>query len=946
VAVITIDGKPYTVEAGKNLLEVCLSLGLDLPYFCWHPALGSVGACRQCAAKQFADEQDQRGRLITACMTPVADGQIFSIHHTQAKQFRATVIESLMTNHPHDCPVCEEGGECHLQDMTEMSDHTLRRYRGKKRTHNNQYLGPLINHEMNRCISCYRCVRFYRDYAGGQDLAALGSHHHVYFGRERDGVLESEFAGNLVEVCPTGVFTDKPFSANYTRKWDLQTAPSVCGHCAVGCNVTPGARYGQVRRVSNRYHSKINGYFLCDRGRFGYGFNHHADRIMPKHSGNGSVDRQSNGVAALQQAVQQARAGDAIVLGVGSGRASLENNFALREFVGSQYFYAGISLTDYESQRLLAEQLVAGSLHLANMQQIEQADAVVILGEDIAETAPRISLALRQASRNQGKEACADVGIEFWQDAAVRRFTGETKTPLFIASLTSTRLDDIATLRVNADPRIIAQIGFYIADLLEGKNSEVNLRDEHRRWANGVVDTLKSAQRPLIITGAGYQQLDLLRASLSLYAAVKRRDNLAKFYYALPECNSLGLSLLLNSNAGVSGLTHPSHPVSKSRSLQDLLDELRRVEKQKKRRVLIVMENDLYRTGEKSNVDELLREVDELIVLDHCTSETTARANSILPVSTIMESQGTLVSAEGRAQRYYSVIASGEGILPSWRLIRDGVQRAVANTTTPCPSNWHTIAAWQRSDDVCDSIAGRFSSLAKIVKLNTLDQMPLSRQSHRYSGRTAMDANVSVASKRPNQDPDSPFTYSMEGQASHGPLENSTWSPGWNSNQAIHKFQQEVAGPLRGGESGVCLFDIDGDAKVSRSHARHDNLEEVSSAMLAYPLHHVFGSEELSAKSPSIAELAPAPCVLINPKSVALLHLKEWDTVICSTVHLSRRLYIRFDSHIPKGLAGVLQMDGCLSNHWPVAVTLVKDKTAMPRPVELIATDTEARHVY
>ena len=225
---IHVDGQSYEVEEGKNLLHACLSAGLDLPYFCWHPAMGSVGACRQCAVIQYQDENDERGRLAMACMTPVADGARFSIEASQAKEFRAEVIEWLMLNHPHDCPVCEEGGECHLQDMTVMTGHTFRRYRGQKRTFRNQYLGPFLNHEMNRCITCYRCVRYYRDYAGGTDLEAFGSRDRMYFGRADDGVLESEFAGNLVEVCPTGVFTDKPFSVTYTRKWDLQSAPSVC----------------------------------------------------------------------------------------------------------------------------------------------------------------------------------------------------------------------------------------------------------------------------------------------------------------------------------------------------------------------------------------------------------------------------------------------------------------------------------------------------------------------------------------------------------------------------------------------------------------------------------------------------------------------------------------------------------------------------------------------
>src|SRR5574339_805721 len=272
MAKIFIDGKPYEVVSADNMMHVALSLGFDLPYFCWHPAMGSVGACRQCAVKQFKDENDTRGRIVMACMTPAAEGTRISIHDPQAVEFRASVIEWLMLNHPHDCPVCDEGSECHLQDMTVMTGHVYRRDRFDKRTHQNQYLGPFVNHEMNRCIQCYRCVRFYRDYAGGRDFDVFAAHDHVYFGRHEDGVLENEFSGNLVEVCPTGVFTDKSLKRHYTRKWDLQTAPSICVHCGLGCNTIAGERYGSLRRIANRYNSAVNGHFLCDRGRFGYEF--------------------------------------------------------------------------------------------------------------------------------------------------------------------------------------------------------------------------------------------------------------------------------------------------------------------------------------------------------------------------------------------------------------------------------------------------------------------------------------------------------------------------------------------------------------------------------------------------------------------------------------------------------------------------------------------------
>lgn len=320
MATVYVDNKPYQMDPEQNLLHGCLSQGMKLPYFCWHPALGSVGACRQCAVKQFKDEHDEHGKIVMSCMTPAAEGTRVSIDDHEAAAFRAGIIEGLMLNHPHDCPVCDEGGECHLQDMTVMTGHDYRRYEFDKRTFRNQNLGPLVNHEMNRCIQCYRCVRYYRDYAGGSDLNAFASRNTVFFGRHEDGVLENEFSGNLVEICPTGVFTDKTLKHHYARKWDQQFAPSVCVHCALGCNTDTGERYGTLRRVVNRYNHQVNGYFICDRGRFGYEFVNSKQRVLRP-----MLDGQPVSAAeARQQLNEKVAAGRAVdrIIGIGSPRAS------------------------------------------------------------------------------------------------------------------------------------------------------------------------------------------------------------------------------------------------------------------------------------------------------------------------------------------------------------------------------------------------------------------------------------------------------------------------------------------------------------------------------------------------------------------------------------------------------------------------------------------------
>src|ERR1035437_6088257 len=418
---ISIDGKSFDVKPGRNLLHTCLALGFDVPHFCFHPALGSVGACRLCAVKKYKDETDTKGKIVMSCMEPVVDGLRISIENEEVRAFRKSIIESLMINHPHDCPVCDEGGECHLQDMTVMTGHNYRRFNFKKRTYKNQFLGPFLTHEMNRCIQCYRCIRFYADYAGGKDLSVFGSHNHVYFGRHEDGTLENEFSGHLIEVCPTGVFTDKTLKKHFTRKWDLSNSPSICVHCSVGCNTIASERYGSLRRIMSRYNGAVNGYFICDRGRFGYEFINDEKRIK-----TAQIRSNKDGIAEpvdnerLFAILDQSLSRNKKIIGIGSPRASLESNFALMSLVGKENFYHGISKKEYLLTKTISEFLQHSSVHTPSLKQVEKADAILVLGEDLTNTAPMIALALRQVARNISNEEAKIKGIPLWNDSPVR----------------------------------------------------------------------------------------------------------------------------------------------------------------------------------------------------------------------------------------------------------------------------------------------------------------------------------------------------------------------------------------------------------------------------------------------------------------------------------------------------------------------------------------------
>lgn len=880
MATIHIDDQSYEVDAGKNLLHVCLSLGLDLPYFCWHPALGSVGACRQCAVKQFRDAHDRQGRIVMACMTPAVDGARISIADPEARAFRESVIEWLMANHPHDCPVCEEGGECHLQDMTLMTGHVYRRYRFRKRTFRNQYLGPFINHEMNRCIACYRCVRFYQDYTGGRDLHAFAAHNHVYFGRYEDGALENEFSGNLVEVCPTGVFTDRTLSRSYTRKWDLRSAPSVCVHCGLGCNTNPGERYGELRRILNRYNGQVNGYFLCDRGRFGYGFVNGEGRVrQPLLRRDGTLQPADRDEALRQVAALLARPDK--VIGIGSPRASLEANFALRTLVGAERFYLGVSETEQRLLSLTLEILRDTPAHIASLQDAEQADAVLILGEDVTNTAPRLALSLRQAVRQKSLALADRLGIPRWQDAAVREAAGDARSPLFVLTPDATRLDDVATRAWRAAPDDIARLGFAVANRLDPASPPPSgLPKAQRELADAIAQALQTAERPLIVAGMGGGNEAVLKAAANVAQALDTRNRKALLCLTVPECNTLGLGLM-----GGGALTAAFQAVHDGTA-----------------DTVIVLENDLYRRAARPAVERVLAAAAHVVVLDHVLHETAARAEVVLPAGTFAESDGTLVSSEGRAQRYFQVFAPAGAIQESWRWLRDAMLAAGRREA----ADWHAL------DEVTAACAAALPALRRSTEAAPSARfrvagMKVQRAPHRYSGRTAMTADVDVHEPRPPDDPDSPLSFTMEGYYGRMPsaLLPFFWAPSWNSIQSVNKFQDEVGGALRGGDPGVRLITPDraGTAAYysqvpAAFKPRHDEF-------LVVPLHHIFGSEELSARAPAIAGRMPAPYLALHPDDAARVAVRAGETAALVLAGGTHHLPVVLRETLPYGVAGL-----------------------------------------
>ncbi len=854
MATIHVDGKEYEVNGADNLLEACLSLGLDIPYFCWHPALGSVGACRQCAVKQYQNAEDTRGRLVMSCMTPASDGTFISIDDEEAKQFRESVVEWLMTNHPHDCPVCEEGGNCHLQDMTVMTGHSFRRYRFTKRTHRNQDLGPFISHEMNRCIACYRCVRYYKDYADGTDLGVYGAHDNVYFGRPEDGTLESEFSGNLVEICPTGVFTDKTHSERYNRKWDMQFAPSICQQCSIGCNISPGERYGELRRIENRYNGTVNHYFLCDRGRFGYGYVNLKDRPRQPVQRRGDDFITLNAEQAMQGAADILRQSKKVI-GIGSPRASVESNFALRELVGEENFYTGIAHGEQERLQLALKVLREGGIYTPALREIESYDAVLVLGEDVTQTGARVALAVRQAVRQavkgKAREMAAAQKVADWQIAAILNIGQRAKHPLFVTNVDDTRLDDIAAWTYRAPVEDQARLAFAIAHALDNSAPAVDgIEPELQSKIDVIVQALAGAKKPLIISGTNAGSAEVIQAAANVAKALKGRGADVGITMIARSVNSMGLGIMGGG------------------SLEEALTEL----ETGRADAVVVLENDLHRHASATRVNAALAKAPLVMVVDHQRTAIMENAHLVLSAASFAESDGTVINNEGRAQRFFQVYDpayydSQTVMLESWRWLHSLHSTLLSREVD-----------WTQLDHVIDAVVAKIPELAGIKDAAPdatfrIRGQKLAREPHRYSGRTAMRANISVHEPRQPQDIDTMFTFSMEGNnqpTAHRSQVPFAWAPGWNSPQAWNKFQDEVGGKLRFGDPGVRLFEtsensLDYFTSVPARFQPQDGKWRIA------PYYHLFGSDELSQRAPVFQSRMPQPYIKLNPADAAKL---------------------------------------------------------------------------
>jgi NADH-quinone oxidoreductase subunit G len=399
---LRIDGKEIKVPAGTLVIEAAKQAGIEIPSYCYYPGLSLQGACRMCLVAV-----EKMPKLQTACTTIATNGMVVYTETEEVKNARKAMLEFLLTNHPLDCPVCDKGGECELQDAVFRYGAAETRFMEAKLHHDERQFSNLVYYDWPRCILCYRCIRVCDE---GMDVNAYGINFrgaHSEIIPNRGDKLECEECGMCIDICPVGALTSGTYRYK-TRPWEMAYTGTICNHCGDGCKTTLGVRNNQIIRANNRDHSGINGEFLCVKGRFGWDFVNNSQRLTsPLIRRNGKQEsgtwEEALGVVAERLAgIKNEHGPDAIAV-IGSNRTTNEENYLLGRFARTVLGTNNLDhhrTGDYPS---LVRALTAAKTEdrYATIEQIGEASSILLIGNDLTHRHPLIAYQIRQAVRQR-----------------------------------------------------------------------------------------------------------------------------------------------------------------------------------------------------------------------------------------------------------------------------------------------------------------------------------------------------------------------------------------------------------------------------------------------------------------------------------------------------------------------------------------------------------------
>ena len=625
---LTIDGKPLTVPAGTLLIEAARQVGIEIPSFCYYPGLSLQGACRMCVVAI-----EKMPKLQTACTTVATNGMVVYTQTEEVANARKAMLEFVLTNHPLDCPVCDKGGECELQDAVFRYGAAESRFIETKLHKEEQKFSSLVYYDRPRCILCYRCIRVCDE---GMDVNAYGigaRGAHSLIIPNRDDHLECEECGMCIDICPVGALTSGTYRYQ-TRPWELTYAGTICNHCGDGCKTTLGIRNNQIIRANNRDHSGINGEFLCVKGRFGWDFVNSKERLTAPLLRQNGAQQAGTWEEALTLSVERlkdilAHHGPKSLAVIGSNRTTNEENYLLQRFARTVLGTNHVDhhrTADYSSLVAALTEAQAGDRY-ATLQDVSEASSVLLIGDDPTHQHPLLAYQIRQAVHQHGAH-------------------------LYILNSSEVKLRRQARLDLKLKPageaaavRALVGIEAPASDLLDGGEEPLEeFRDELRKETDTVIIFGDEVQGQSIST--------LVRWGLTLpgrtrfvalgdYANSRGAADMGLLPGVLPGYQPLADTAVRQRFESLWGTKLSEIP---GRNIREILAGIDSGEIKS----LVVFGSNPVKTFKIP--PQTLSKLDFLLVTELFPTETTAAAHVVLPATSFAEKSGTVTSTCGQVQ--------------------------------------------------------------------------------------------------------------------------------------------------------------------------------------------------------------------------------------------------------------------------------------------------------
>ena len=623
---IEVDGKPTQIRKGAMIIEAADAIGVSIPRFCYHRKLPIAANCRMCLV-----DVEMGGKLMPkpqpACATPVAEGMKVMTRSDKALKFQKDVMEFLLINHPLDCPICDQGGECELQDVALGYGRSVSRFTERKRTVADENIGPLVATEMTRCIQCTRCVRFTSEIAGTYELGGMSRGENLQIGTYIGKTIETELSGNIIDVCPVGALTNKPFQFK-ARAWELIAKPSIGYHDALGSNLWLHTRRGEVLRTVPRDNEAVNECWLSDRDRYSHQGMYAADRIGApevKRNGQWQATTWEDALQFAGEALKKAPGSELGIL-VHPATSNEEGDLLVRLARG-----LGSAHVDHRLRQLdFADNAVAQPFALP-VAEVEQVRAALLVGSDLRHEMPLLNHRVHQATKKGARVyAVNPAHFDFNYKLA-----GE-------AIVAPQALVDalLALAKAAVAAGVTAPVA--LADAIAAAQSDQGDSD--------AIAALKSGKAVVILGEAAvtHPQASWLRAIGRFIA-----DATGAGYDELPVgANGVGLARLgvMPGNGGLDAQAMLAHP---------------------RKSYLLYGVEPPHDFADGGAALKALRGADQVVAFSAYASPALREvADVILPIALLPESDATLVNVDGLAQGVMAGAKAPGQARPGWKVLR------------------------------------------------------------------------------------------------------------------------------------------------------------------------------------------------------------------------------------------------------------------------------------